>query len=127
MTEFKAGDRVRYTGAQSLIEDGEHLSPDALGWEGVVAGDVEEHGGGVWNNGRSWLGYISGNLELIRDDSELAELRAFKETALASGYVPPEPPKPETDQEAVNRIVRSSYHMREAVTLAIAWTRANPR
>jgi hypothetical protein len=70
--------------------------------------------------------------ELVVDADELAELRAFKETALAAGYVPPEPPKLETDEEAAERFREEWWNdihddVEDAILAAIAWARANPR
>ena len=65
MSKFRVGDRVRYTGAGSLREDGQHLTEKAVGWEGVVTGNPERAEGGEWDNGEWWCGYLPGNLELI--------------------------------------------------------------
>ena len=74
-----------------------------------------------------WL--YSDEFELVSDDVELAELRAFKARALAKH---PALAEPETDEEAAQRFA-DSYNddtyvaVVDAITAAIAWARANPR
>ena len=130
MGEFKVGDRVRYTGALSLREDGEHLTPDRVGKTGVIHElPVTQGGNGEWDDGADWAGYFAGNLELVEPATdEIATLRAFREQALAR-Y--PDLAEPESDEDAVRRLVQNYYEndqmTDDLVLAAIAWARANPR
>jgi len=84
-TEFKVGDRVRVRDGQGY---GLFLASGQTGIVSDVRGEFVE----LDDNGN---GHLASRFELIDTTHELAELRAFKETALASGYVPPEPVDPD--------------------------------
>jgi hypothetical protein len=139
-TEFKVGDRVRYIPCKGEGPSGS--------WQNVTITRLEPTGG-YWgdDDNEGWRDglFYDGQIELIdpatsgnkvgtgsEATDELAELRAFKETALAAGYVPPEPPKLETDEEAAKRFCEEWWKemhddVEEAILAAIAWARANPR
>lgn len=147
MTEFKVGDRVR------AVMD---FYPYFTAGREYTVSDFSDAGNLIFyrtDAGRPNAGAWSRNFVLVTDtreagvanavSDELAELRAFKETALASGYVPPEPFDNE-DFEAAKRFTLEAdwFTGAECVTPyeddwegsvasvaynAIAWARANPR
>lgn len=130
MGEFKVGDRVRYTGALSLREDGGHLTPDRVGKTGVICALPATQGGnGEWDDGEYWSGYFAGNLELVEPATdELATLRTFREQALAR-Y--PDLAEPESDEDAAYRLTKAYEAQPHGTPYdlardAIAWARANP-
>lgn len=65
MSKFKVGDRVVYTGKKGLLDREWGICDKSLiGAAGKVIGDPTKYGGGEWDNGREWLGYMDGNMEL---------------------------------------------------------------
>jgi len=91
MTEFKVGDRVRYIpciGSNDWQNITLTESPSKDDKRQVWFGVDTESGEG---------GFAPSTIEKIESvpSSELAELRAFRDTALASGYVPPVPVDPD--------------------------------
>ena len=130
MGEFKVGDRVR------------QISDDFwYGIEGVFVGERDGFEifipaeGSVFSDGSKCghigkeAGMFKGSFELVESATdELATLRAFREQALAR-Y--PDLAEPESDEDAVKRLVRNYYDADQMaddlVRAAIAWARANPR
>lgn len=109
--------------------------PDEKGWYRVrCKPDNDDDGAYTWDYNS--LGQFAGferdphyyRVLNALDPTELDELRAFKTMALER--YPDLEPKPETDQEAVERIAQEWREGRglveRAIRAAIAWARANP-
>jgi len=93
MTEFKVGDRVRYIPCIGSDE-----------WQSVTLHTPPSDGDSIWIgddpvSGRG--GFTPDEIELLVSmEDELADLRAFRDTALASGYVPPAAVDPDVAEAA---------------------------
>ena len=122
MGELKIGDRVRYVGRNTHgLTNGKIYDVVDISWDGETPMHLDDDG--------DIRDRTPGDYELVEPATEeLATLRAFREQALAR-Y--PDLAEPESDEDAVERLVQNYYEndqmVDELVRDAIAWARANPR
>ena len=127
--KFKVGDRVR---ADRDVDPDDFEYGFLEGASGVITHcDGDQVPRVKFDDERHF--YVSEvNFSLVESPSdELTQLRAFKEAALASGYVPAEPDKPETDDEAAERLQEEYWDDKlkrpaDVALAAFAWARSNP-
>jgi len=91
VTEFKVGDRVRFV---AKPEDGYPANYETtIYWDGGTLSVRDADGEDRFFFSNDWTLVYSA--EPDPRDTELAKLRAFRDTALAAGYVPPVPVDPD--------------------------------